>query len=208
MALGHAAALLLLTHLYAAHAACLHPWYSHWGSCWGVNRTRVEILLHLFYTLQLGWSAGPEGLVSSRCHSEYFSLFAKYSREGNAILQSGCEDNYHQASLQRVLKSKVSFQSWGSCLEAELRVPCLRNPSSLGRAGPEQGLALSKGNMGSGWDLLACTHTTPRTDLSGRWLESCHSAVWVWLSVTAVLHFNTDPSLNKCNFLSLLRLEF
>lgn len=45
--------------------------------------------------------------------------------------------------------------------------------------------------MGSGWDLLACTHITPRTDLSGRWLESCHSAVWVWLSVTAILHFNT-----------------
>lgn len=75
-----------------------------------------------FYTLQLGRSACLEVQICSGCDSEIFSLFAKFSSEANAFLQSECEGNYPRASLRWAPRFKVPFRPWDSDLEAELGV--------------------------------------------------------------------------------------
>lgn len=76
-----------------------------------------------FYTPHLGHSACLEVRICSGCDSEIFSLFAKFSSEANAFLQSDCEGNYPRASLQWAQRFKVPFRPWDSHLEAELGVP-------------------------------------------------------------------------------------
>lgn len=77
VALGHAAALLPLTHLYAADGACLHPGCSQRVLLRCNENEECEVLLHFFLCPAARFICLLQGHVFSRCDSENFSKIFK-----------------------------------------------------------------------------------------------------------------------------------